>query len=953
MPFSYPDDVVSADNGLTVDGDIQIDSFSNIARFGPQEALSVLVNATDVFSQPEFLASAAIAGYTLQVNATADGLEWAPGSGSGGGEDWAATLALGNNSGANNPHVDTGQFLGFGLEGSTPVTGQIRSSTDFEIRAIGSVELISTTTMQMQTIGSIPFKIVTNAVERLEIQGDGAWQIQGDTGTSGQFLKSAGSTSTPVWNTFALSDLPAIAAKSVLANATNASAVPAALAGSAAFQHLRVNSANTGLEWAVLTVAAPITISGNTIGFDQTATLDNNARVGVRKNTAGSTFLRRRLNLIEGTGITLTVADDAGSEEVDVTVTATGTSLSAIDDQRVLGNDSGSSAVPTAITVHQELDWIGTQDEIWVFDGVDDSISYGNVLGFERTDTRSFSFWFQTSSSGNGYFFTKNNPAASSHGFHCFMVAGQIFFELYNTTGGANDLQVRSTGTYNDGALHHAVVTYAGTSLASGVKIYVDDVLDTNIVTDDNLTTTIINTSAFLIGSNSGGANSFDGLLKQVSMWDFVLSAGNVTTIFTAGPYPDLTALGLPASPIGWWKLDENDSTAASGVLDYGTGSNEGTAAGGLAPSVAKGALPVRNSTLWQYLLPGPANLFLSSNGVNSIPSYKSLTLANFPAMAAGSILANVTAGSAVPTAHDLTTFAGAGLTYTNVTGILAVGSSTSITVNANDIQRAALTGAVTAGANSNTTAFGALAAKSVLANATNASAVPAALAGSAAFQHLRVNSANTTLEWAVLTVTAPITLTSDNIGFDQTATLGNNARVAVNKNSGATVGTRRRLNFIEGTGTTLTITDDAGNEEVDITIASAPAAGTVTPTMLSVFGTPTNTGVPFTIYVAFAAAAAGTPDDVTVFSGTAPFNFRILEAWAVTATAIGSSTIECRTATGGGGSALTTAMSTTVTGKTSDNSTATTTVAASGSVFIRRSDRGVAGELILHCIRT
>lgn len=47
-------------------------------------------------------------------------------------------------------------------------------------------------------------------------------------------------------------------------------------------------------------------------------------------------------------------------------------------------------------------------------------------------------------------------------------------------------------------------------------------------------------------------------------------------------------------------------------------------------------------------------------------------------------------------------------------------------------------------------------------------------------------------------------------------------ASVTVRKNSGANVGSRARLNFIEGTGTTLTITDDAGNDEVDITITSA-----------------------------------------------------------------------------------------------------------------------------------
>ena len=55
---------------------------------------------------------------------------------------------------------------------------------------------------------------------------------------------------------------------------------------------------------------------------------------------------------------------------------------------------------------------------------------------------------------------------------------------------------------------------------------------------------------------------------------------------------------------------------------------------------------------------------------------------------------------------------------------------------------------------------------------------------------------------------------------------LDNNAKVAVNKNSGATVGTRRRINFIEGSNVTLTIADDSGNEEVDVTIAASASGG-------------------------------------------------------------------------------------------------------------------------------
>lgn len=49
---------------------------------------------------------------------------------------------------------------------------------------------------------------------------------------------------------------------------------------------------------------------------------------------------------------------------------------------------------------------------------------------------------------------------------------------------------------------------------------------------------------------------------------------------------------------------------------------------------------------------------------------------------------------------------------------------------------------------------------------------------------------------------------------------------IEVSKNSGAVVGTRPELNFIEGANITLTIADDAVNDEVDITIAAAGGGG-------------------------------------------------------------------------------------------------------------------------------
>ncbi len=67
--------------------------------------------------------------------------------------------------------------------------------------------------------------------------------------------------------------------------------------------------------------------------FTATGDMNANARVKVRKNSAGSTFSRRRINFIEGSGVTLTVADDSTDEEVDVTITASGGGGAATDVQ--------------------------------------------------------------------------------------------------------------------------------------------------------------------------------------------------------------------------------------------------------------------------------------------------------------------------------------------------------------------------------------------------------------------------------------------------------------------------------------------------------------------------------------------------------------------------------------------------------------------------------------------
>lgn len=61
---------------------------------------------------------------------------------------------------------------------------------------------------------------------------------------------------------------------------------------------------------------------------------------------------------------------------------------------------------------------------------------------------------------------------------------------------------------------------------------------------------------------------------------------------------------------------------------------------------------------------------------------------------------------------------------------------------------------------------------------------------------------------------------------FAVTDLLDGVARTTARKNSGANVGSRRRLNFIEGSNTIITVADDAANEEVDVTIGQSGASG-------------------------------------------------------------------------------------------------------------------------------
>lgn len=99
-------------------------------------------------------------------------------------------------------------------------------------------------------------------------------------------------------------------------------------------------------------------------------------------------------------------------------------------------------------------------------------------------------------------------------------------------------------------------------------------------------------------------------------------------------------------------------------------------------------------------------------------------------------------------------------------------------------------------------------------------------------------------------------------------------------------------------------------------------------------------------------AGAGGSADDVVIYNANSPFLFRILDVQMIVATAVGGSTVQLQDATGGAGNALSDAFDTASTGRKRDTGTGisnvTKTLAAGGTLSLRRSDSGVAGEIII-----
>lgn len=214
-------------------------------------------------------------------------------------------------------------------------------------------------------------------------------------------------------------------------------------------------------------------------------------------------------------------------------------------------------------------------------DGVDESVSMGNNFNFERTDPFSLVCWYRTTYRGGTVLFSKNEPESggtNGRGYHLSpQPDGTLYFKLNNHQL-TNKIEVQTIeGGYNDGQWHQVVVTYDGSSNASGTKIYIDSVAQTLNVISNTLNATCIVSNAFNLGkfSTSGVGYFYKGMMSQIAVYNKSLSAAEVTTIYAGRSFANLTSIGPTANLVGYWPITSSDTV--SNIDDASSGAHDGT----------------------------------------------------------------------------------------------------------------------------------------------------------------------------------------------------------------------------------------------------------------------------------------------------------------------------------------------------------------------------------------
>lgn len=168
------------------------------------------------------------------------------------------------------------------------------------------------------------------------------------------------------------------------------------------------------------------------------------------------------------------------------------------------------------------------------FDGVDERINLGNVLGYEYNQPFAWEFFIRVVGTLAYQDIIAKVTTPIDRGYECYIQSDKLKFAIFRA-GGAEWIMMSRTFT-TTGAWKHIVMTYNGNNNANGIKIYVDAVVGQVVASNVPMTGTIISTDPLKFAQrNEQAARFLDGDLCCIRNYNRNLVQADVNTLFAAG----------------------------------------------------------------------------------------------------------------------------------------------------------------------------------------------------------------------------------------------------------------------------------------------------------------------------------------------------------------------------------------------------------------------------------
>lgn len=215
------------------------------------------------------------------------------------------------------------------------------------------------------------------------------------------------------------------------------------------------------------------------------------------------------------------------------------------------------------------------------FNGSTQYVNFGNIANFERTQAFSIILWVKTSMTTNAMLINHIQQGSPFTGWQFYKATDQkLAFSLVNNNS-SNTIQITGSTIINDGTYHFLVMTYDGSSSASGVRLYVDGVLETMTIVTDTLSLSTLYTVDLNLGRRSDNSGHIDGDIDETRIYDRVLTPAEITYLWNSGdgredwykyvdnPTVEPTVLFDPASVSSWDDFLETLGGGNQGSIAY------------------------------------------------------------------------------------------------------------------------------------------------------------------------------------------------------------------------------------------------------------------------------------------------------------------------------------------------------------------------------------------------